>query len=754
MNLLYRFSLGLEAGKWKAFFDRHPLSQSWIRDGAPGWIRRRPGSGSSSIPTRTTSSTSRNPFNPPTADGGIRRRSRLPRGPPGWLLSSHGLERLQRSRVLSPSECRFGISNCSFKLFRREALTSLHLEEDHFFIDHRDCGSSSTASGYRYTQNGVRHYPRTSGKSTVKLSDVPFTFAALLKLWVKLRLDRPRPSSPLTTDASFRLGFPAEGRLQGGGRERRPDHGSGRDRVSIPCHNRDRLRAGSRRGTRKLWLLRHRRLLPLVARPRRNRLPRPRSPKPGPAGARPLGLPPPESEPPTGGDRDGRTTSRSHSLPAHRDLYPRDGDQGRLELVYESPASIRTRSFPEAATSALWVSASIGRASSSMRWLFPPLRQILASGAAAALVAFYLGGPGATAAGVLLGLGFLFFRFYAALLTPALAAGYSRGGSDRAAPSGSQAEVAGEIARDFGVRFSTALGRFEIPGPSSRGARDSRRSAATRSTRVSTSAWEPDIGTARPEVRGLRPRRRRRTLPPGPFPGASIDLRDFGASSSWTVSVTAAADVPGRGVVVQAGDQRLKESSIRGSASIVSSSKRRDGAGAQASPPPLPRGGSDRGERSGSRPSGSIAEEAFPHCGSWCSFSYLQPFSPPLSAPAVSPLDGRSPYRLQSPGSSSPACGLPRCFCSVPGPDRGRGSGFSSHGVGGPLASLRGLGRASLQSLRRPPSRSRPPPFLSGSSQAPHRSIRAGISDTTPRSRKRFGRGSSFSTTTPDPATC
>jgi len=80
--------------------------------------------------------------------------------------------------------------NCSFKLFRREALTSIHLEEDHFFID-TEIVIQLHRAGYRYTQKGVRHYPRTAGKSTVKLSDVPFTFAALLKLWVKLRLLSP-----------------------------------------------------------------------------------------------------------------------------------------------------------------------------------------------------------------------------------------------------------------------------------------------------------------------------------------------------------------------------------------------------------------------------------------------------------------------------------------------------------------------------------------------------------------------------------
>ena len=85
----------------------------------------------------------------------------------------------------------FGMSvrdlNCSFKLFRREALTSLRLEEDHFFID-TEIVVQLHRAGYRYVQKGVRHYPRTAGKSSVRPSDVPRTFLALLRLWVKLRL--------------------------------------------------------------------------------------------------------------------------------------------------------------------------------------------------------------------------------------------------------------------------------------------------------------------------------------------------------------------------------------------------------------------------------------------------------------------------------------------------------------------------------------------------------------------------------------
>lgn len=77
--------------------------------------------------------------------------------------------------------------NCSFKLFRRESLTSLHLEEDYFFID-TEIVVQFHRAGYKYKETGVCHYPRTAGSSTVGVTDVPRTFFALLRLWVRLKL--------------------------------------------------------------------------------------------------------------------------------------------------------------------------------------------------------------------------------------------------------------------------------------------------------------------------------------------------------------------------------------------------------------------------------------------------------------------------------------------------------------------------------------------------------------------------------------
>lgn len=84
--------------------------------------------------------------------------------------------------------------NCSFKLFRSEALKSLNLQEEHFFID-TEIVVQFHRAGYRYLEKGVRHYPRTAGRSSVRPSDVPRTFLALARLWAELRLFNSRKAT-------------------------------------------------------------------------------------------------------------------------------------------------------------------------------------------------------------------------------------------------------------------------------------------------------------------------------------------------------------------------------------------------------------------------------------------------------------------------------------------------------------------------------------------------------------------------------
>ncbi len=79
--------------------------------------------------------------------------------------------------------------NCSFKLFRRRVLDGLRFDSNDFFVDAemmaRICGA-----GWRCVQRGVRHRPRTAGRSTVRPGDVPRTLVSLGRLWFRLRKER------------------------------------------------------------------------------------------------------------------------------------------------------------------------------------------------------------------------------------------------------------------------------------------------------------------------------------------------------------------------------------------------------------------------------------------------------------------------------------------------------------------------------------------------------------------------------------
>ncbi len=91
------------------------------------------------------------------------------------------------------SSLAFGMSvrdlNCSFKLFRRELIQSLPLESTDFFID-TEIVARIHAGGFRYVQRGVRHFPRTAGRSTVRPSDVPRTLVSLVRMRARIRCER------------------------------------------------------------------------------------------------------------------------------------------------------------------------------------------------------------------------------------------------------------------------------------------------------------------------------------------------------------------------------------------------------------------------------------------------------------------------------------------------------------------------------------------------------------------------------------
>ena len=187
----------------------------------------------------------------------------------------------------------------------------------------------------------------------------------------------------------------------------------------------------------------------------------------------------------------------------------------------------------------------------------PPLKQILASGAAAALVALLVGAPGAAATGLLLALGFLFFRFYAALFAPVLAASaLAMVLFARLLPRA--ARLAGEVARGFGRSLLDGARALRSPVVLPIAGLVI---LATFAGYAVSPRFELVLGSGLAEPLARRfagfDQDAEGVVFRVPFPGASVDLRDFGASSSWDVAITAASEAPGRAVVAEAGGQSL-----------------------------------------------------------------------------------------------------------------------------------------------------------------------------------------------------
>jgi dolichol-phosphate mannosyltransferase len=97
--------------------------------------------------------------------------------PPLRLFLSWGYNRLIR--------LLFGIRlhdiDCSFKLFRREIFDSMQLTSEDFFVD-TEIMLKAKRLGYRINEVGVRHYPRTAGRTTVRPSDIPRTLLTLMRI--------------------------------------------------------------------------------------------------------------------------------------------------------------------------------------------------------------------------------------------------------------------------------------------------------------------------------------------------------------------------------------------------------------------------------------------------------------------------------------------------------------------------------------------------------------------------------------------
>ncbi|MDZ7343394.1 MAG: glycosyltransferase family 2 protein [candidate division KSB1 bacterium] len=107
--------------------------------------------------------------------------------PPVRLFLSWGYNLLIRLLF----QIRLHDIDCSFKLFRREIFDHIQLESDDFFID-TEIVLKAKRLGYNINEVGVRHYPRTAGKTTVRPSDIPRTLRTLLRIWKKAGQLKPK----------------------------------------------------------------------------------------------------------------------------------------------------------------------------------------------------------------------------------------------------------------------------------------------------------------------------------------------------------------------------------------------------------------------------------------------------------------------------------------------------------------------------------------------------------------------------------
>jgi glycosyltransferase involved in cell wall biosynthesis len=80
--------------------------------------------------------------------------------------------------------------DCAFKLFRREVFDRVTIESKKFFVD-AEVLAKAKYYGFRMVEIGVRHYPRTAGRSTVRPSHVFSTLRELVRIWINIH-SKPR----------------------------------------------------------------------------------------------------------------------------------------------------------------------------------------------------------------------------------------------------------------------------------------------------------------------------------------------------------------------------------------------------------------------------------------------------------------------------------------------------------------------------------------------------------------------------------
>jgi dolichol-phosphate mannosyltransferase len=106
--------------------------------------------------------------------------------------------------------------DCSFKLMRRVKLDQLTLLSDDFFID-TELVARARKWNWRIVEMGVRHYPRRSGRTTVRPGDIPRTLRVVGRMWREIHFpSRFGQQQRSAVDAQLRLSLrrPLEGEIE------------------------------------------------------------------------------------------------------------------------------------------------------------------------------------------------------------------------------------------------------------------------------------------------------------------------------------------------------------------------------------------------------------------------------------------------------------------------------------------------------------------------------------------------------------
>lgn len=86
--------------------------------------------------------------------------------------------------------------NCAFKVMSREVVQRVTIECNDFFVNTELLAKASRLN-FRIAEKGVRHYPRTAGETSVRVSDVPRTLATVATMWGRMRRSMPAQAGSL-----------------------------------------------------------------------------------------------------------------------------------------------------------------------------------------------------------------------------------------------------------------------------------------------------------------------------------------------------------------------------------------------------------------------------------------------------------------------------------------------------------------------------------------------------------------------------